>query len=316
MTALEPQFLEVVSTSALELRSAFSAQQPGVMAAGDLAVLAGPGGSRSVLVQAGIGFVRGTSVTDQGLYRIRNDAAISSDTFDLTTSIPANASGFPRVDQVIARLLDTTHDSSGLRKWRPEYIVGTATSGTTLDLRTGAVSDASLGTSWLRLCDALVPSGATSIIQANIRDRRTWARGASYVYERGVAASYTTSSSTPASIDATNLRRRIELTGVPLEIRIDFGLLEASAGTIVSIVPILNAGASLSRERLITISAGSVYHSPSLHWRIAAPTPGSYLIDMQWSSSSGALVTQRANSLNSLGFSFREDLRQNADNTA
>ena len=223
MAELEPQFLEVVSTDARELRTAFMGKQAGVWDAGDLAV--GPGTGLAIEVAAGVGFVQGTSVTDQGLYRIRNDATKSSAAFS-GGGIPANNSGQPRIDQVIARVRDHTHDSSGLRDWTLFVAVGVGTSGATLDNRSGAISNAALGNNWLRLADVLVPAGATSILSANIRDRRLRARGAHAFTQRTGSTAAVALTYGGAGIGA-----RIECSGVPLIATCQVPIQTTTSGT-------------------------------------------------------------------------------------
>lgn len=119
---LEPQFLEVVSTSAQEVRTTYMGLQAGVWDA----------------------------KRPQGRGRDWPHSRCRS--FDLG-GIPSNASGHPRIDQVIGRVLDQSHDGSGLRKWRLEYVAGVGTSGATIDNRNGAITDVALGNNWLRLAD-------------------------------------------------------------------------------------------------------------------------------------------------------------------
>ena len=204
MTELEPQFLETVDISALELRSAFSGLQAGVMGSGDLKVTAGTAGL-TVDVAAGVAFVQGGQVSDQGLYRVRNDAVVNSAAFN-AGGITANSSGLPRIDQIIARVQDQTHDASGQRRWRLEVLTGAPTAGATLDNRSGA---AALPASSLRLADVLIPTGAATVAAGNIRDRRPWARGG---YARVTSnATQTTAATSPTEI-STALRVRLEVS--------------------------------------------------------------------------------------------------------
>lgn len=311
MTEIEPQFLEVVSTSAQELRSTFSIFQPGVFAAGDLKVTAGSG--LTVDVASGIGFVRGSNITDQGNYRVRNDATKNSSAFDVA-GIPSNSSGFPRIDQVIARLLDQTHDSSGLRKWRLEYVAGTGTSGATLDNRTGAVSDVGLGNNWLRLADALIPSGAVSVLAANIRDRRSFARGAKRKINR-TAGDYALSSATLAAIDSTNLSPRIECMGLPMAVGM-YVQTEHSAAVLSRFVPrvdgVVPAELGTGGEWAWDPGANRL-SGTSIIWEFT-PTVGSHLISLAYRTGA-ATLTMRANATNALQMTLREFVSQDAENT-
>lgn len=225
MTELEPQFLEGPSISAQELRSSFTGLQPGVLgtahtSSNHLKVSAGTVG-RSIDVAEGIGMILGVSITDQGLYRVRNDGVKNSSAFE-TGGIPANATANPRVDQVIARLFDQVDR----KNWRLEIVAGTPSAGATLDNRTGAVSDENItaggGAGWIRLADYLVPAGATSIGPANIRDRRAMAQGVrtSTVTPNGVIGHTTPSPQYAITTVETNGRPILVALTVPLQAQV------------------------------------------------------------------------------------------------
>lgn len=318
MTELEPQFLEVVSTSALELRSALTPLQAGVVGATELKVSAGSG--LSVDVALGIGFVRGSNVTDQGLYRVRNDATKNSASFDVS-GIPANSSGFPRIDQVIARILDHTHDNSGLRKWRLEYVAGTGTSGATLDNRTGAVSDVGLGNNWLRLADALIPNGAVSVLAANIRDRRPWARGALNSITRNANAAagsnYSTTSGALVAMDATNLNPRIECSGNPLRVEFHFMYSSSSAASYGFLQPrmdgnVFDGGALSGLLWVASVAAG--HDGPMMQW-LTTPAAGSHLFAPYFATEAAKTFTVYAAAATPFQMVVEELVRQNANNT-
>jgi hypothetical protein len=132
----------------------------------------GAGANMSVDVDAddpGGFLVQGDSVTAQGLYFVPPHSGT------INLDVAANASGNPRIDSVVLEAKDTTHDASGLTVARARYITGTPTSGATLDNRSGAPA---LPAGAALLADILVANGAASITNANIRDRRTMARGA------------------------------------------------------------------------------------------------------------------------------------------
>jgi hypothetical protein len=138
----------------------------GVFGHTDLKVTAGTG--LAVDVSEGIAWIRGSSITDQGLYRCRNDAAKSSSSFE-AGGIQAAHGTNPRLDMIVARVYDHDADNSGLRKWRLEVVTGTPTAGSTLDTRAGAAAQPA---SSLHLADVLVPAAAGSIAAGDIRDRR------------------------------------------------------------------------------------------------------------------------------------------------
>lgn len=177
------------SSSADDITSALFDRglQAGVIAAGDLAVTSS---ANLVLpVAAGSAYIASSS------------GFLAPYTFaGGTATIGANASGNPRLDQVV---FDGTTVS---------VLAGTATAGATLDNRTGA---AALPVGYLRLADVLVADGATALASSVIRDRRPWARGAFASSVR--AATQSISSATDTLLDAL-LEVRIECTGNPMRV--------------------------------------------------------------------------------------------------
>lgn len=120
-------------------------------------------------------WVRGSTRGGQGLYAVDNidRSAPTADTYvaQLNETVTGNASGNPRLDQVVLEVLDAQHaGASNLAQIR--IVAGTATGGATLDNRTGA---AALPASSILLADILVPNGAASIGTSDIRDRRQYA---------------------------------------------------------------------------------------------------------------------------------------------
>ena len=119
-------------------------------------------------------WVRGDARGGQGLYAVDNidRSAPTADTYvaQLNDTITSNASGNPRLDQVVLEVLDQQHSgASNLAQVR--VVAGTPTAAATLDNRNGA---ASLPANCLLLADVLVSSGAASIVTADIRDRRAF----------------------------------------------------------------------------------------------------------------------------------------------
>ena len=176
-----PQFLNANSGvyTAWDLRRAFEEELgEGVFGYEDFRVLPRQAGANmSVdigkttpgLMQA---WVRGDTRGGQGLYAIDNidRAAPTTDTYlaQLNEAVTANASGNPRLDQVILEVLDQQHaGASNLAQIR--VVAGTPSVGATLDNRTGA---AALPASALLLADVIVANGETTIDAVDIRDRR------------------------------------------------------------------------------------------------------------------------------------------------
>lgn len=119
-----------------------------------------------------------------------------------SVTIAANASGNPRIDQVILTL-------TGYRGGSVSVLQGTATAGATLANRNGA---ATLPVGAIRLADILMPNGfAGPFVQnTHIRDRRQWARGAKMrLVDSGGDISMTISA--PVAIGTA---QRVEVSGL------------------------------------------------------------------------------------------------------
>lgn len=166
-----PQYLQTKSYSAQRFRTWFAdLVQAGVFSDTDwaLSLL----GSLAYRIAAGKAYVPGLQVADQGMYRM-----VSLANADL--AVGAGHATLPRLDQVILRVMDNTHDGAGFNEGRIETVPGTATAGATLDNRNGAQNLATLGEASknvLLLYDILMPAAATSISGGNVRRRAQLAR--------------------------------------------------------------------------------------------------------------------------------------------
>jgi hypothetical protein len=225
---------------------------------------------------------------------------------------------------VVLEVLDHVHDASGENLSRVRVLSGTATSGATLANRTGA---ASLPDSCLLLADVLVGAGVTSITNSVIRDRRKWARGAYCRIVRNANAAagndYTTSSSTIALLDGTNLVPRIECSGVPLRVRL-LGVIDtasASSGVNVYFSPQVDSagvdgmpgiGASPISQALT--HATFLNAAPAFQWTFV-PVAGSHVIAPAWACP-GDTATAYANANRPFVWEVQEIVRQNAQNNA
>lgn len=166
------------------------------------------GTSMYIAVTTGEAIVRGDSHSDDALYMINSTSAQSL----LVTSDGSN----PKIAQVVARIYDNDEAGGAYDKATIEIVDGTATSGATLDNRTGA---AALPSSALLLADVLIDAGATTIAANKVRDRRNYiGRGlvnpiltnptvGSVAFEgvSGMAPGYTASSITHASHDTKQI---------------------------------------------------------------------------------------------------------------
>lgn len=317
MTEIDPLFLDGLlnNLSGQSERQTFAPLQAGVMGAGDLKVTAGAG-QQELIVAGGAGFAQGNNVgvLDQGLYRVRNDAAKSSTIFE--AGGPTAAALNPRLDQIVARVWDHATDGLGLRKWRLAVVPGAESSGVTLDNRTGF---AALPANCLLLADVVTRPGMTVYPAVDIRDRRPWARGAYWRTTRTSNAQggddYTTTSVPGGDVDQTNLRPRIECSGAPLRMIFRTGVANLTVGNSVrlglGIDSVLQGGWPYHADQpaVGNIPGGYVFD--------ALPTPGSHFIGPVWAVPNGGTgrLLARASVPFLVELTIEEIVRQNASNT-
>lgn len=129
---------------------------------GSLLVTTG-GANLDLSVAQGGGFVEGDD-DDRGMYSIYNDAPV---TLTATAADPTN----PRIDQVIARVYDSSY-GEGADEWVLEMLDGTATAAASLTNLNGATA---LPDNSIRLAYVLVPAtftgpfvNATHILDARV----------------------------------------------------------------------------------------------------------------------------------------------------
>lgn len=276
--------------------------QEGVVGANDLKVAQrGAGANMSVDVSAGAAWVQIDTGTRNGLGHVYNDA---------TANVVVSASNAtnPRIDQIILRWNDTSIPTGSGNVPTLEVLTGTATAGATLDNRTGATA---LPNDCLRLADFLVPATSTSVTTANIRDRRLWARGA-YWQTKITAGTYTTASTSMVDIDATNLKPRIECSGVPL--RVSLQSYTFNTGINTNTFRCFLDGATIHGPRYQVTVAAASGSLPASFLFTDAPTAGSHLVALQWmvSASTGSLA---AGTNDPLVMTVEEIVRSNVANT-
>lgn len=306
--ALEtPRFLQTKTYSAKALRAILldGALQPGVMGGTDLMVVQRAAGTNmSVDVGAGAGWIKGSSTARQGLYDIYNDAAVN---VGITTANGTN----PRIDQIVARIYDTTDGGSAQDIATVEVVTGTATAGATLNNRTGV---GALPAHTLLLADVLVGAGVTSITNANIRDRRPFARG---YYDRialpsQADLSVTTSYAAPA---AAWQNIRVECTGNPIRCSTRARWQADGAGTVFVAFGVdgafNDAGGALTDD-LVGSSGSAVPGSGFASWDLL-PTAGSHTITVYARGTvAGRVATNGVRSL----LTIEELVRQNVANNS
>jgi len=165
----DPLYLQPKSYDARSDRKWFADLiSAGVLLSGDYAVTATTS-NMNISVAAGVAYILGGNIAEQGMYRQYTNTAT-------VLTVGANASGNPRIDTVILRVMDDAADLSTFNETRIEIVPGTPTSGATLANLTGKANLATLGensASTLPLAYILVPNGASSLTTAgNVKDAR------------------------------------------------------------------------------------------------------------------------------------------------
>ena len=153
---------------------------PGVAGYEDFRVMAKQSGATTSvdIGKTGVGlmvaWLLGQSRSGQGTYEIdnidRSAPTVATFASQLNVDISANASGQPRIDQVILEILDSQHDGGGSNLARIRVVAGTQTAGAPLTNRSGAATIT--GTSFILLADVVAASGFTQITATEINDRR------------------------------------------------------------------------------------------------------------------------------------------------
>lgn len=248
--------------------------QEGVIAAGDGKVTPGAG----LVLNYAAGSARVTD--DSGV--IGAGVLVPVAFSGSTVTIGANASGNPRIDQIILTL-------SGWNVGTVSVLPGTASGGATLDNRTGA---AALPSNAIRLADILMPNGfAGPFVQnTHIRDRRPWARGAFKAIARNTNAAsaddYTTAAGVSTIIDAVNMAARLETSGNPVEATLT-GF--ASNGTLnASVLWAWFIDGATTPYTQVTHSGGLAgEQNPVINRVMTTPAAGSHLWQPSWAVSTG-----------------------------
>jgi hypothetical protein len=283
------------------------ALQEGVVGANDFKVVQrGAGANQSVDVGTGFAWVQIDTGTRNGMGHVTNDATAN------VTVTASNATN-PRVDQIILRWNDSSIPTGSGNVPTLEVLTGTATAGATLDNRTGAVA---LPNDCLRLADILVPATSTSVVTANIRDRRPWARGAYFTAVRA-STNATTTSASHVLVDATNLQPRIECSGVPMRATLRSAIIHTVAGSTIAMTTYLDG---TTGTNVLGAGAAIVHVAQTTNQQIYTwvwdftPPAGSHLIGPAWSTSA-ATATLAALATQPLQYVVEEIVRPNTSNT-
>lgn len=295
---------------AIDDRSFWSiGRQEGAVEAGAFEVTqraAGANLSVDVACNTGHVIVQGDTVTNQGLYVVRSHTAAAN--LDIATAHATN----PRVDSVIVQIEDDEHDSSGNTRAQVKVLTGTATSGATLDNRTGA---ASLPSSALLLADVHVPATDTTISNSQIRDRRKWALGVNFMV-RKTDGDLTTTNTTLTAVHSTFLKR-FESSGKPIRVTLLGRATHATADAFVGFnfavdgsVTLSNGPSPLQRAN----TAGADAAGPVLAQIQFTPAAGSHTIEPFWNVSAGTGTLFASTTNGALVMIVEEVIRQDSVN--
>jgi hypothetical protein len=257
--------------------------QEGVYAAGDLKVT--PGAGLVLAYATGLAMI----LDDNGLVDSAS-TLVPANVTGSTVTIAANASGNPRIDQVVLTL-------TGWNTGTVSVVQGTATGGATLDNRTGA---AALPAGAIRLADILMPTGfAGPFVQnTHIRDRRPWMRGADYRF-----ADTTSGNAALGAMANISAPTRLEASGAHMHIEVRGHYSVATSAAARLLVQLLMDGSTMdvveaTQPRAQAFGTGSIDGGASTPIFIATwdfvPTAGSHLFQLQAAESTNDITIQRA----------------------
>lgn len=305
MTLLTPEFLFTKRYAAKRDRIALAhggAIQAGVWDAGDLKPTWSSG--MNISLAAGFALVSANNAGNLGLYHVQNDAA-------LTVTVPPAHASLPRLDQVYILVDDSTDGGASDDTPQPLVAQGTATSGATLDNRSGA---AALPSNALRIADVLTPAAASVLSAAAVRDRRGWARGAEWSYTKTSGDFFIVPAAT-TDIDSTNMKPRIECSGAPLEIALYMELVNTS-GLADQVWPTVEVdGVAVAGARSwLTVNANPGSFD-TLNLRVPyTPTSGSHVFAFRVTQGAGNRVQFKATTATPLFAQITAKPKQNASN--
>lgn len=269
------------------------------------------GGNRLVDCKLGAGLIKGSGGVSalgitQGMWMIINDADVAG----AWTCAVGDATN-PRIDQLCIKLDESADLGTGSDQFTFVVVAGTPTSGATLDNRSGA---AALPANYFRVADQLAPAAATTLLAANCRDRRAWARGFLW---RGVRTAGNVSIGTTAAlVDATNLAARLECTGNPVRLTGSFDLTHSTANQAVFLGAFVDGASAEGGNNFPSyqnIANASSYQGASLAHTFI-PAAGSRVIGLG-GGAAAASGTILANTGQPLEVLLEELVRPNASNT-
>ncbi|MDA0184128.1 hypothetical protein OJ997_27715 [Solirubrobacter phytolaccae] len=291
-----------------EIASTAAPLQEGVIDAGSFAVTQASGGAGMILdVASNVG--GGAFVDDDGLSPARIARYYVPPTAAKTTVTVATAHAtLPRVDAVVVSMAGVV-----------SIITGTATSGATIDnARDGSHGGAAIPSDALHLADVHVPAIDTTIANAQIRDRRKWARGAHFSGVR-TAGSVTPSGSVFGLLDSA-LTPRIECSGAPVRMRVS-GTWRVLSGSFLYVSAVVDGvgvnGMPSVGDATVAGQTEQTTGSTILNFEMTfTPSAGSHVLGFAVAQASGSTSFIYGSSDKPLFVSIEEDLRPSAQNNA
>jgi hypothetical protein len=266
--------------------------------------------SVDIATNEGAFLVQGDDVDFQGLYLIPGTALKAN----LDLADPPDITN-PRVDQVVLEARDDLfYGSDGSTRGRLYVLTGTPTSGADVpDSAAYTSSRAALPDSTARVAEFVVDANATSIVAADIRDRRTWANGARAIVKTTTGGDIAITTSA-AELDTTNMKPRIEVSGnypVTVSLRARFA---GGVGASVYLTPAIDGDDDTGNEMLfLDLSSGNRVQSVAVS-RTLFPTAGSHRFSWFARVATGSTATLERNSARPFELVVSEDLRPNATN--
>jgi hypothetical protein len=279
------------------------ALQEGVVGANDFKVVQrGAGANQSVDVGTGFAWVGIDTGTRNGMGHVTNDATAN------VTVTASNATN-PRVDQIILRWNDSSIPTGSGNVPTLEVLTGTAGAQitapqTTATYRLGA---AALPNDCLRLADILVPATSTSVTTANIVDRRPWARGARWSFNR-TAGSFTGAAG--FTLIDTNMQPRVECLGGEMQITCGLTWLAGVTARTLSVQVTMDGTVILRRDIQAPASSFATINLNEPY----TPAAGSHVFVFQFNTTA-AEGSVLATATQLVTASIQETARQNASNT-
>lgn len=303
MTIQIPAFLQNKAYGARLDRQVFGDRvQRGVVGTADLQAIPS-GTTRGIQIRDGSAYIQGQITPPlQGYYRFLSDA-YEARTHDAAVT-------YPRIDQVIARVQDSTENGNvGPDVGTLEIVKGVEASGATLDNRLGATTEGSIPKNFIRLADVLITPGMGVIPNGNIRDRRGWALG---VFGRGDWSGGTSTVNITAGSFVTPPGLgplRLELSGATIRVQLQAIFTAVTGPLSLALAAFIN-GAELDQatKTYAAVHSGKAVTIPASP-EIFGITPGSTLIDPKvYADTSG---TGNPNMTGPVRFTVREIMPSN-----